>query len=364
MTDTKDDKPVVLEQLFGADDQEDGDPFAQLSQETPELAAPIEISEDVEEESVQPPAPEDPAVPIKTDSVNSPKAEEVQLDEDASATQSAQRLSQNPEQNEDIEEPAIIEEDSSPAEERADEESSVTAQLEATPIADLVPEEEDAFSELLAGAAEAGPPSQPAPEPVATKIVDDKDFSDLLAEFEARDEGADIASDDTSTAVNGSHDAPVPDIATLVGDSSDPSPFDDLIAEQDESTPILHNKALPDQSPVPALSIENSRLEGQRSAHDAGDTSVQSLFSNASDWLEDTSMEESFDLSGANGQAEVVDQKAEESPEQEVPQGWYDDQGNWQWYTEEEREQVRISMFGQSAATQSESRAVSFIRKC
>lgn len=69
-------------------------------------------------------------------------------------------------------------------------------------------------------------------------------------------------------------------------------------------------------------------------------------------------MEESFDLSGANGQTEVVDQKAEEFPEQEVPQGWYDDQGNWQWYTEEEREQVRISMFGQSAATQSESRAV------
>lgn len=357
MTDTKDDKPVVLEQLFGPDDQEDGDPFAQLSQETPELAAPVETSEDVDEEKVQPPPPEDHPVPIPIDSVNPPKAEEVQLDEDASATQLAQRLSQNPEQNEDVEEPAIIEEDYSPAEEKADE-SPVTAQLEATPIADLVPDEEDAFSELLAGAAEVQPPSQPAPEPVATKIVDDKDFSDLLAEFEARDEGADIASYDTLAAVNEGHDAPASDIAALVGDSSDPSPFDDLIAEQDESTPILHNKALPDQSPVPALSIENSRLEGQRSAHDAGDTSVQSLFSNASDWLEDTSMEESFDLSGANGQTEVVDQKAEEFPEQEVPQGWYDDQGNWQWYTEEEREQVRTSMFGQSAATQSESRAV------
>ena len=357
MSDTKDDKTVVLEQLFGPDDQEDGDPFAQLSQETPELAAPIEIAEGVDKEKARPPAPEDSAVPITTDSVKLPKAEEVQLDEDASATQSAPRL--DSEQNEDVEEPAIIEEDSSPAEEKADEESPVTAQLEATPIADLVPEEEDAFSELLAGAAEAEPPSKSAPEPVATKPVDDKDFSDLLAEFEARDEAAAIASDDTSTAVNGGHDAPAPDIAALVGDSSDPSPFDDLIAEQDESTPILHNKALPDQSPVPALSIENSRLEEQKSAHDAGDTSVQSLFSNASDWLEDTSMEESFDLSGgANGQAEVVDQKAEESPEQEVPQGWYDDQGNWQWYTEEEREQVRISMFGQSAATQSESRAV------
>lgn len=70
---------------------------------------------------------------------------------------------------------------------------------------------------------------------------------------------------------------------------------------------------------------------------------VSSLFSEPDDYfLNDTSIDESFQVGGNDPSSDLMSSSAVNDAE--VPQGWYDDAGNWNWYTEEEREAVRESM--------------------
>lgn len=70
---------------------------------------------------------------------------------------------------------------------------------------------------------------------------------------------------------------------------------------------------------------------------------VSSLFSEPDDdFLNDTSIDDSFQIGHNEPSSEPMSSSA--ANDAEVPQGWYDDAGNWNWYTEEEREAVRQSM--------------------
>lgn len=70
---------------------------------------------------------------------------------------------------------------------------------------------------------------------------------------------------------------------------------------------------------------------------------VSSLFSEADDdFLNDTSIDDSFQIGHEVPSSDPMPSSAVNDAE--VPQGWYDDAGNWNWYTEEEREAVRQSM--------------------
>ena len=187
-------------------------------------------------------------------------------------------------------------------------------------------DEEDPAPAVLAE--ESARPLSDPPPPAA---LDDKDFSDLLAEFEEEhvEEETPPVQPDLHAATEGA----ITPAAILIDDDQGPSAFDELLANADQ---------FPDtDSPPPDLSIERSRPASQSSVHD-GDTS---LLSNTTDWLADTSMEDYFQKKPVR--AVSVDTNGDEPVSFEVPQGWFDDQGNWRWYTEEEKEQVRLTMISQ-----------------
>ncbi|ORY32492.1 Sec23-binding domain of Sec16-domain-containing protein [Naematelia encephala] len=189
--------------------------------------------------------------------------------------------------------------------------------------------DEDVFAQLEQGeqSTSAGrdvPVEDQAAGDVAPSL-DDRDFSDLLAEFE---EGSGNAQDSSETQ----HEV-----------------VSELVPE-----PVV----TPGDSPIPDLSIENTP------SREPGDTSIASMFSEPAEdsWLADTSMDDSFqvdpvhDTNGIDGKEQTSGLwtgGAGQSPGEneslpfEVPQGWYDDNGNFQWYTEEEKEQVRLTMVGQ-----------------
>lgn len=96
-----------------------------------------------------------------------------------------------------------------------------------------------------------------------------------------------------------------------------------------------------------------SRAKDQSDHNTSTNDSLQSMFGGpdtTSDWLVDTSVDDSLNL----GRNDMVDEVAESNAgaddiDSQVPQGWYDETGEWNWYTDEEREQVRISMFGEGS---------------
>ncbi|KAK4690011.1 COPII coat assembly protein SEC16, partial [Tremellales sp. Uapishka_1] len=152
------------------------------------------------------------------------------------------------------------------------------------------------------------------PETKAKQTNHNKDFSDLLAEFEGDEAPSPL--EESDAVLEPIAPPPAPPISSLF--ENDRTAFDDLVDSP------------PSPSPVPSLTIEKN----------PADMSIQSIFSSASDWLADTSMEESFvedadDREAGDGSALIDFQ---------VPEGWYDDNGEWQWYTEEDKEQVRLAM--------------------
>lgn len=227
------------------------------------------------------------------------------------------------------------------------------------------------YSDLLADfEAESDPPGQ-----IQDQSVDQSDAynhsailpseaetdnaADLLG-LGQQDEG-DLVGDqpkETGHQVTAAHQpSPLPAPALLLQEQSDePSPIDDLIAQHDTIPQEPTAESMPAESPVPNLSIEHSQHDpGLAGVTDkaASDISMQSLFSNASDWLADTTMDDSFQVNGEHERHTVFAEdkldRAEDPQEVapfEVPQGWYDEQGNWQWYTDEEKEQVRLTMLG------------------
>ncbi|RSH82757.1 uncharacterized protein EHS24_007751 [Apiotrichum porosum] len=81
--------------------------------------------------------------------------------------------------------------------------------------------------------------------------------------------------------------------------------------------------------------------------HQIGDRSIDTMFTD-SDWLVDTSFDDTLDL-GRNDMPAVSPIAATHDTRSapvdfEVPEGWYDEDGGWHYYTEEERELVRVSM--------------------
>ena len=207
-----------------------------------------------------------------------------------------------------------------------------------------------------------------------------KDFSDLLAEFEAEqaDDDANLhgdsaplaAPDSFQTTIPRSSDelsapieldktpqlsgqsvfpAPIATPAGLFEDHSQGSSFDNLLAP--DTAVASHPKTSHESA---TTDLDGSYQQGRPAPAQNGDTSMQSLFSDNSDWLADTSVDDSMDIrnkidqnNNQNGTKESKRQP-DEPLDFEVPQGWFDDQGNWKWYTDEQREHVRQTMYAQS----------------
>ncbi|TYJ57016.1 hypothetical protein B9479_002295 [Cryptococcus floricola] len=103
--------------------------------------------------------------------------------------------------------------------------------------------------------------------------------------------------------------------SSLFGDEAGASPFDDLITQEE-----------------PGSTVEYTGV-GESNALFGNDQSDR--FPSSQDLPELT-----------QDQGTESTQTQSTNDDQEVPLGWYDDYGEFQWYTEEEREQVRLSMYG------------------
>ena len=200
---------------------------------------------------------------------------------------------------------------------------------------------------------------------IPAELAGKKDYSDLLAEFEGELEALQAnqgqSEDVPSSAGVTNRRSSSPQTTSLPhGDARRSSPFADLLAESDPGPAESSVDSTLAESPIPDLSIEDA----QHDAHllgltddSGGDTSVRSLFSNASDCLADTTMDNSFQVD--DGEEEEARNSAtqahpkigerKESVPFAVPQGWYDEVGQWQWYTQEEKEQVRLTLLGDQA---------------
>ncbi|OCF60462.1 hypothetical protein L486_00095 [Kwoniella mangroviensis CBS 10435] len=245
-----------------------------------------------------------------------------------------------------------------------------------------------------------GTPALPQPEETSSNpAIDAQDFSDLLAEFEAEkdldtqvplstgDETRKIAQESPSDLNpvqagspndNGAEDlqhqgdgqsgilqVPIAASALFTDDPTDS--FADLVpqdsandAEPTSSGDMETTSRPASPSPVPSLSIEHSQADTRPTGlgiDAAGDTSFQSMFSDASNWLGDTTFDDSIQILDddrkENDESHSQQAKKEDDGHElldfEIPQGWYDESGEWHWYTDEEKEQVRQTMLGQGS---------------
>ncbi|WWD17433.1 hypothetical protein CI109_101874 [Kwoniella shandongensis] len=250
----------------------------------------------------------------------------------------------------------------------------------------VVPLDTDTMESVVPVEKEEVPVVGDKSDEVPPTSLDDKDFSDLLAEFEAENDlsvaepmGAledngvadlttqsDLPTTTSNNDVNGQGEAseqgpgsvpPKPETlqvpvaaSALFGDDSNDSAFDEIIPHsEDVPEPSVPSSNAASPSPVPSLSIEHSQAEIRPTGlgiDNAGDVSMQSMFSNASDWLQDTTFDDSIQV--LPDEATTTNEADGHEPVPfEVPQGWYDDNGDWNWYTEEEKEQVRQAMLDQ-----------------
>lgn len=220
--------------------------------------------------------------------------------------------------------------------------------------------EGDPFSQLGNDGAEAealGPKDEPAP--VSLDFTDDREdpFSNLGDGQEPDFPAGQTQEERDYSALldefSGLEDEPLPDTAArrassseLFGDEPQSSTFDDFSA----STGQGFLQTASGSTTPPDLSVENSFQDDSHGGYDAsgGDYSTRS----GGSWLADTAMDdEPFDV-----QADPVNETLAEPPvstdsssplQFEVPYGWYEGD-TFHYYTEEEREQVRLTMLGQS----------------
>lgn len=158
-------------------------------------------------------------------------------------------------------------------------------------------EEEDVFAQLGEKVDVQVDLSEPPVQPEQTgndATFAERDFSDLLAEFEDI-EGESLQVEQSTTQATQSPQA----ISALFGDDSGPSAFDEIIAQPE---------------PAQTVDVPASALADQVSAT-----------------------------------VEHNDEKDGDEPlDFKLPEGWYDDNGEWQWYTEEQKELVRLTMMDQA----------------
>ena len=167
---------------------------------------------------------------------------------------------------------------------------------------DLRPAESTAHDDL------AAQPENTTEQSQLSKPLAESDFSDLLAEFD------DILEDEPVQPAPAPSTGPAAP-AALFDDTDGTTAFDALAMMQQDQPHI-------------------SPPASQHSPTPAGTDLDASFMSNGSDWLADTTM---------------ATDDGDEPITFEVPQGWYDDAGEWHWYTAEEKEQVRQTMLADSA---------------
>lgn len=171
---------------------------------------------------------------------------------------------------------------------------------------------------------------------------EEKDYSDLLAEFEAENGmleppiGGPVKSHSESKgegiqSLLGQSDTKndqTPAASSLFIDDPNDSVFDNIIPESDSE---------PQEAPL------------STTAGTLTNPSIQGLFSNdTTDFLNQGQIITEAQEAGG------LDQSGVEPLDFDIPQGWYDDDGQWQWYTEEEKEQVKFAMMGPTSWQETE----------
>ena len=142
--------------------------------------------------------------------------------------------------------------------------------------------------------------------PTAAQLAAEKDFSDLLAEFEDDFDIDPQVGAETTAAGSQHYDTP----AALFADDNSGSMFDEFDQQQQRDS----------------AEATASNLQAQNVGTSAG--------------------------------ASASAQDANEPIAFDVPQGWYDDDGTWNWYTEDQKELVRQTMMGQGDWDQPEEPAL------
>ncbi|GMK58029.1 hypothetical protein CspeluHIS016_0500610 [Cutaneotrichosporon spelunceum] len=142
----------------------------------------------------------------------------------------------------------------------------------------------------------------------------------------------------TSRALNSTTDTSA---AALFADDKEPE-FD-----IGQSSVGDQNKAPARSDPIPGATSDRTVAQPANSSV-VGNQSIQNIFSadNTHDWFVDTSVDDTLDIGRADQQQDepMLDAEELEYDESQVPQGWFNDNGEFQWYTDEERGDVRAAM--------------------
>lgn len=177
-------------------------------------------------------------------------------------------------------------------------------------------------------------------------LPEEKDYSDLLAEFEA-DNGMLEPAIEESAESHSESKAEKPQ--SLLGQSdteNDQAPAVSSLFTDDLNDTVFDKI-------VPEADSEPQEASLATTAGTSTNPFIQGLFTDdATDFLNQgqiiTEVQESGDSGGK------MDQSGAEPLEFDIPQGWYDDDGQWQWYTEEEKEQVKFAMMGSTGWEETE----------
>ena len=186
-------------------------------------------------------------------------------------------------------------------------------------------ESSDPFAQIVSPEVDA------EPQPTLLNEVADK-FSDLLAEFE---DEVDPQAAEQPLSTSTDKQQPANDA------------FGDLMAEFEEQEKL---------EGAPADVEQDGRAQVDPSSQkDAAQSGINALFSSTSDFMVDTSFDdESFALQEGGSRripdSPQYDTSSSAAEPLEVPQGWYDEAGNWNWYTEQEKELVREAILAESTA--------------
>lgn len=252
--------------------QQEDDIFSQLTQNGETNAEEEDIAE-----------PELEAEPTSAPAPNKPQQNDMNLEDLFAGAPSDDPFAEIGNPNPDEISPAVDKQHPSPA-----------------PILDAFKDDAaGSGQDVFAALAQDDPPSQ------VGEAKHERDFSDLLAEFE--DDDMEFAESETV----GQSDARIldppsqPPAQHLFDNGMESSPFDDVLGQVDaEPTPANQGASAPANPAAAAPSTTGQDEDGNAPIP--------------------------FD----------------------IPLGWYDDAGNWNWYTEDEKEQVRLAMLEQSGVNQ------------
>jgi hypothetical protein len=138
--------------------------------------------------------------------------------------------------------------------------------------------------------------------------------------------------------------AAIPSVSQLFADENgNESLFDDILGGPSSPGAAVQYDH---QSSLPALDISpEDALSSPEGAH----VPFRAALKDERDWVRDRGVDKPFLDDGMAGQGEdvVMRDDAGGAADLDIPEGWYDENGEWQWYTEEDKEQVRLAMLSQ-----------------